>query len=124
MIPTPHTVQHYTHIPGPMNSHGNAVDTYTPPKNEPGTPRKVAGWSGASTSEPPLAGHNRAVVILDLLVPKGFPAVARDLIRIMEQPDAGLYKIDGGPRNYTAGPFKGPLGHGWGYVLTLRRVDG
>ncbi|MFC9966334.1 hypothetical protein ACFVH4_19065 [Nocardia ignorata] len=124
MIPTPHTVQHYTYSDGGTDAHGNPVATYTPPLASPGVARKVAGWSGASTSEPPLAGHDRVVVDLELMVPKGFPAVARDKIRITDPPAAGLYEVVGDPRPFTASPFPGPLGRGWGYVLTLRRVDG
>lgn len=124
MIPTPFIVEHYTYSDGGTNAHGNPVAAYTPPLTSPGTPRKVAGWSAAATSEPALAGHDRVVVDLELLVPKGFPARARDKIRLTDQPVGGLYEVVGDPRDFTASPFSGPLGRGWGYVLTLRRVDG
>ncbi|MFD4438989.1 hypothetical protein ACFWPK_04325 [Nocardia sp. NPDC058519] len=124
MIPTPFTVQHYTFVAGAKDAHGNPIVTYTPLLTAPGIDRKVAGWSGASTAEPPLAGHDRVVVDLELMVPKGFPARARDKIRIADPAVAGLYEVVGDPRDFTASPFNGPLGRGWGYVLTLRRVDG
>jgi hypothetical protein len=123
MIPTPHTVQHYTRTDGTADAHGNPVVQWSPPITGPGTTRAVVGWSGAGTSEPALAGHDRVVVDVQLLVPAGFPARALDRIRITGYP-AGLYEIIGDPVDYTNGPFAGPLGHGFGYTLNLRRVDG
>lgn len=123
MIPTPYTVQHYARTTDGVDAHNNPVVEWQPALDEPGTERPVAGWSTAGSAEPAVAGHDRVVVDVELLVPKGFPARALDRIRLTEYPE-GLYEIVGDPKDFTHSPFPGPLGRGWGYTLMLRRVDG
>lgn len=123
MIPTPYTVEHYTRTTGATDAHGNPIIGWSPALDEPGTVLRVAGWSVPGSTEPAVAGHDRVVVDVELLVPKGFPARALDRIRLTDYP-AGLYEIVGEPRDYTHSPFPGPLGRGWGYTLNLRKVEG
>lgn len=118
-FPTPWSVGVHTFSDGGTDAHGNPIVTYTPPLSEPGTPVPVYGWFVPSSTEPVLAGHDRVIVDVQLLVPPGFPAGPRDVVDVPGGP-AGQFTVVGYPEDYTHGPF------GWapGAVVNLRKVDG
>lgn len=118
-FPTPFTVGVHTRGADGTDAHGNSVSVYTPPLPEAGTAVSVYGWFVPSTTEPPLAGHDRVIVDVQLMVPPGFPAGPRDVVDLPEGP-AGQFEVVGYPEDYTHGPF------GWapGAVINLRKVDG
>lgn len=90
---------------------------YSPAKTSTGTQKKVYGWSTPSTTEPKLAGHDRVVVDVELLVPPGFGVGPHDLVDL---PDVGQFEVIGEPEDFTKGPF----GFQPGAVINLRKVDG
>lgn len=64
-FPTPFTVGHCVHSAGGFDAHGNETDVWSEPIE-----RAVHGWSAPRTDEPKLAGHDRDVVEVELLVPE------------------------------------------------------
>lgn len=119
-FPTIHTVGHHVWTPGvEEDAHGNLVDGWVPPLDEDGTEVRVIGWSVPSSTEPALAGHDRVVVDIELLVPPGVPFKPRDVVDLPGL-NAGQFEIVGEIRDYTSGPF------GWspGGVVNLSRVEG
>jgi hypothetical protein len=58
-----------------------------------------------------------------LLVDKTCPIRALDRVKLNDYPQ-GMYEVIGDPKDYTHSPFNGPLGHGFGYTLTLQKIDG
>jgi hypothetical protein len=118
-FPTPNTVALHVRSGVGEDDHGNEIDVYTPPLDEPGTPHQVIGWSTPSSTEPLLAGHDRVVVDVELLAPPGFPAKPHDVIDLPDSP-AGRFEVVGEVRDFTRGPF----GFTPGGVLNLRRVEG
>lgn len=115
-FPTPYVVGLHVWAGAGEDTHGNPVESYTPPLNQPGTPYAVIGWSVPSSTEPAVAGHDRVVVDVELLTPPGFPAKPRDVIDL----PSGQFEVVGEVRDYTTGPF----GFAPGGVANLRRVDG
>lgn len=118
-FPLRYSVGHHAYSTASQDEHGNDVPVFTPALDRPGTPRKVYGWSTPDTTEPPLAGHDRVIVDVELLVPEGFPAKPRDVIDLPAGP-SGQFEVVGEVRDYNHGPFA------WrpGSVVNLRRVDG
>lgn len=116
-FPTPHVIGLHVWVAGVEDDHGNAVDTYTPALDAPGAEHPVIGWAVPTSSEPALAGHDRVVVDVQLLVPPDFPARAHDVIDL---PTGGRYEVVGEVGGTEGNPF------GWvpGGVVNLRRVDG
>lgn len=114
--PTPYTVGHHAYSADGEDPRGNPVVTYTPPADQPGTEVPVYGWYVPSSTEPALAGHDRVIVDVAMLVPPGFPAGPHDLIDL---PD-GQCEVIGYAEDYTHNPF----GWGPGGVLNLQRVEG
>lgn len=70
-FPTPYTVGHHVHSDGGTDDYGREVSTWTPAKDQPGTPVDVYGWANPSNAEPKLAGHDRVVVEVELYAPPG-----------------------------------------------------
>ena len=122
--PTPYVVGLHAYSSGGKDARGNDIVVYTPPKTAPGTAHAVFGAAPATVpagrNEPKLAGHDRVIVDLELLVPPGFPAAPRDLVDIGFGATPGRYEVIGYQEDYTTGPF------GWapGKVCNLRKVDG
>jgi len=119
-FPTPHTIGVHTWSGGGEDDHGNEIATYTPPLDQPGTPRAVIGWQVPASTEPLIAGHDRATVDVELGVPLGFVLSRRDVVDLPYGP-AGQFEVIGEARTSEANPF------GWGDwpgVVNLRRVDG
>lgn len=58
------TVGHRSYTGGGDDGYGDPVDSWSDPVE-----RRVHGWSTPRTSEPKLAGHDRDVVDVELLVP-------------------------------------------------------
>ena len=65
VFPTPFTVGHRVFSAGAVDDYGNPVESWATAVD-----RKVHGWSAPRTSEPKLAGHDRDVVEVELLVPE------------------------------------------------------
>ncbi|MBF6363208.1 hypothetical protein IU447_24125 [Nocardia farcinica] len=118
-FPTPHTIGWHTWSGLGEDDHGNQVDTYTPPLDEPGAPRLVIGWHVPSATEPVLAGHDRVVVDVELAVPPGFTGGPHDVADLPYGP-AGQFQVIGEIRTAQANPF------GWnpGGVVNLQRIAG
>lgn len=122
-FPTNRQVGLHKHSPGVTDSYNIEGDEYSPPKDQPGTPYMVCGWTHnyRKSSEPKLAGHDRVIVDIELYAPKSFPAGPHDLIDLPE----GQFEVIGYPEDYSDTPFP-PL-NGWsvgGIVVNLRRVEG
>lgn len=105
------TVGHRVFQPGATNAHGDPVESWAPAVD-----RKVYGWSSPDTSEPKLAGHDRDVVEVELLVPSGFSCGPRDRMVL----DGVVFEVIGEPEMSDHNPF------GWnpGGVVNLRKVSG
>lgn len=122
-FPTPYTVGwHVRTNTGPDRFREPA--TYSPPKDQPGTPVEVIQWSAAKSDDSgsdgrQQIGHDRTVVDILLSVPPEFVPSPGDLIDLPAAP-AGQYKVVGYPEEYNHG-F-----HQWrpGNVVQLRRVVG
>jgi hypothetical protein len=113
-------VGHHVYTAGGPDPHRNPP-SYSPPKNQPGTPVNVIQWAppGSHADQPKLAGHDRVIVDVELFVPPGFTPAPGDLIDLPSGP-AGQFMVIGYPEDYNHG-F-----HGWqpGSVVNLRRVEG
>lgn len=115
-FPLRYTVGIHTMSTTGLDAHRNPAKVYTPPLDQPGTPVKVYGWSTPFTTEPKLAGHDRVIVDVELLVPPGFPSAPGSVIDL----PVGQFEVIGEIQDYTRGPF------GWepGGVVNLRRITG
>lgn len=95
--------------------------TYSPPKDQPGTPVQVIQWAAAQSNAPgnQQLGHQRVVSDVELFVLPGFAPRPGDLIDLPAGP-AGQFEVVGDPEDYNHG-F-----HQWqpGNVVQLRRVVG
>nr|DAW17871.1 MAG TPA: Minor capsid protein [Caudoviricetes sp.] len=105
------TVGHRIYSAGAEDDWGNTVSGWSDPVDKP-----VYGWGAPVTSEPKLAGHDRDVVEIELLVPPGFECSPRDRMVL----DGDEYEVIGGTEMYDHNPF------GWnpGGVVNLRAVSG
>ena len=74
------------------------------------------GWGAPQTSEPKLAGHDREIVEVELLVPPGFECSARDRMVL----DGVEFEVIGGVEMFDHNPF------GWnpGGIVNLKAVNG
>lgn len=101
---------------GSSQGYGETSDDYTPPKDSAGTAVKVYGWSTPKSDEPKLAGHDRIIVDLELLIPPDMTLGPYDLVDV----DGVQYEVIGEPEDYNHG-F-----HAWqpGRVANLRKVSG
>jgi len=115
-FPLRFTVGLHTYSEGTADGYNESAAVYTPVKTVAGTSYRVYGWSTPTSTEPKLAGHDRVIVDVELLVPPGFPAGPHDLIDL---PD-GQYEVLGQPEDYNNGPF----GFTPGLVVNLRRTTG
>lgn len=70
-FPTPFEVGVHTYSSTTTDDYGREIEVYTPAKDQPGTPVAVHGWSNAINTEPKLAGHDRVIIDMELLVPVG-----------------------------------------------------
>ncbi|QSM00050.1 head-to-tail stopper [Gordonia phage Cashline] len=113
-FPAQFDVQYEKYRAGAKNAHGNAVDAWDPP-----VPRKVIGWGPPQSSqpEPKLAGHDREVVDIEVMVPPDWTSGHRDRITL---PGEGITQQIGGVESTAGNPF------GWvpGHIINVRRVDG
>lgn len=93
------------------DAHGNDIDFWFPE-----VPKPVYGWGAPQSDEPKLAGHDREVVEVELLVPPGFECSHRDLMVL----DGVEFEVIGDPEMFDHSPF------GWnpGGVVNLRKVNG
>lgn len=119
--PTPYTVGHHVRTAVGADRFRETV-TYTPPKDQPGTPVKVIQWTAlkseaASRDGAQQPGYDRTIVDVELYTLPGFRPSPGDLIDI---PGDGQFEVVGHPEDYNHG-F-----HGWqpGNVINLRRVEG
>ncbi|AAN07928.1 hypothetical protein AVANI_10 [Mycobacterium phage Avani] len=115
-FPTPFTVGVHSYSESGEDDYGRDEPMWTPPKDEPGTPQAVHGWSSPSSTEPKLAGHDRVEVHIELLVPPEFSTGPHDVIDL----EGVQYEVIGYPEDFTGSPFGGVGGK----VVNLRRVEG
>ncbi|MGB3602717.1 MAG: hypothetical protein WBA38_04095 [Gordonia sp. (in: high G+C Gram-positive bacteria)] len=110
-FPLRFTVGHKVFDAAGEDAHGNPVETWLPEVG-----KKVYGWGAPQSSEPKLAGHDREIVEVELLVPPGFVASARDRMVL----DGVEFEVIGGPEHFDHNPF------GWnpGGVVHLKAVSG
>ncbi len=100
-----------------LDDYNEIEPVYAPAKDADGTPVPVYGWSTPDSTEPPVAGHDRVIVDLQLLAPPTTTIGAHDLVDI---PDEGQFEVIGDPLDFDSGPF----GFKPGKVINLRRVEG
>lgn len=105
------TVGHRVFDPSAEDAHGNPVEHWLP-----AVPKPVYGWGAPQTSEPKLAGHDREIVEVELLVPPGFECSHRDRMVL----DGVEFEVVGGVEMFDHNPF------GWnpGGVINLKAVSG
>lgn len=105
------TVGHQVFDASSEDAHGNPVEGWLP-----AVERRVYGWGAPQSSEPKLAGHDREIVEVELLVPPGFVVAARDRIVL----DGVEFDVIGGAEHFDHNPF------GWnpGGVINLKAVSG
>lgn len=110
-FPLRFTVGHRVWAGGVEDAWGNTVSGWADPVE-----KRVYGWGAPATSEPKVAGHNRDVVELELLVPPGFECSPHDRMVL----DSLEYEVIGGVEMFDHNPF------GWnpGGIVNLRRVSG
>lgn len=77
----------------------------------------VYGWYMPDSTEPAIAGSNRVLVSVVLLVPETFSVGPHDKVIV---PGYGELDVLGLPQDYNHGPFN------WrpGYAVNLGRADG
>lgn len=120
-FPTPYTVGVHAYSSTSVGGYGRDVPTWTPPKDEPGTPQAIHGWASPSSTEPKLAGHDRVEVQIEMYVPAAFQAGPHDVIDL----NTVQYEVIGYPEDYTGSPWAFlPGGFVGGRVVNLRRVEG
>lgn len=90
---------------------GNLVSSWSETE-----PVKVYGWETPSTDEPELAGHDRVVVDLLVLVPPRAPIGAHDRVVVGGREFEVIGEVE------DAG--NGPFGFDPGARVKLRRVEG
>lgn len=100
-----------------LDDYNELEPVYTPTKDAAGTQVAVYGWSTPDSTEPPVAGHDRVMVDMQLLAPPNTSITAHDLVDI---PDEGQFEVIGDPLDFDTGPF----GFRPGLVINLRRVEG
>ena len=122
-FPTPYIVGHHVRNPDGPDRFREAP-TYTPAKNQPGTPRRVIQWAAAKSDTggrdgAQMSGHQRTEVTVELYCGPDWAPGLGDLIDLPAGP-AGQFEVVGYPEDHTHG-F-----HGWapGSVVNLRRIEG
>lgn len=110
-FPLRFTVGHRVFDQGAEDAHGNPGESWLHAVMKP-----VYGWGAPQSNEPKLAGHDREIVDVQLLVPPGFECSHRDLMVL----DGVEYEVIGAPEHFDHSPF------GWnpGGVINLRKVAG
>ncbi|WP_341258219.1 hypothetical protein [Gordonia malaquae] len=110
-FPLPFTVGHCVYSGTGENAHGDPFESWSVPVSKP-----VYGWGAPQTSEPKLAGHDREIVEVELLVPPGFECSHRDRMVL----DGVEFEVIGGVEMFDHNPF------GWnpGGVINLKAVNG
>lgn len=113
MIPLPFVAQHLPITLGAEDAHGNPVETWGPATDMPCT------WWSPSSTEPALAGHDRVIVDLVIVLDAEVAALVdhRDRFAV----EGRTYSVQGLPEDYDHGPF------GWSpkrRALALKRVEG
>lgn len=100
-----------------LDDYNQLTAIFTPPKDDPGTQVSVIGWSEPSSTEPAVAGHDRVIVDLELLIPPDMQIGPYDLVDI---PDLGQFQVIGQPEDLNHGPFLFTPG----FRVNLRKVSG
>lgn len=110
-FPTPYTVDWSRRLLGPEDELGDRDESFGDWQiNLP-----VIGWGPPESNEPKLAGHDREVVEIELMVPPTFPDVGhRDRLRLRGR----VFSVIGSVERLDANPFV------WnpGSVINLREV--
>ena len=111
MIPLPWSAKISRFKAGSTDAFGNPVESWESPVEF------ACFWWTPSSSEPAMAGHDRVVADLVVVVAAGFSCGPRDRITV----DGRDYGVDGEPRDYNHGPFGFSPDR---LVIECRRVDG
>lgn len=90
----------HTYQPGGDDGYGNPTTSYDPPKTDPGTPYKVAGWAVVRSAET-TGNQDRVQVNLQLFTDTTFPATQYALVDI----DGRQYEVTGLAEDYNHGPW-------------------
>lgn len=115
-FPTPWTVRYHEYRPGPDPYRD--PPTWSPPRDQPGTPVAVYGWHVLSATDPKRAGHpDRVQVDVELFAA---PPFAPSQHSVLTLPGLGDLEVVGIPEDYTHGPFDFTPGT----VINLRKVGG
>lgn len=113
MIPALFAVGHQVYDGAGEDALGNEVESWADP-----LAKKFVTWNAPRTSEPKLAGHNRDVVEVEMIVLPDFGVVSsRDRMVV----DGDTFEVIGLPEDYTKNPFRSDFGC---YVLNLKAVSG
>ena len=98
-------------MPGAADPFGNPVEAWGAP-----VAQKAIGWNPPASGDPKLAGHDRVVVDLELMVPPEFVAGPKDRITV----NGKKFSVIGYPEDTDGNPF------GWypGKVVNLHRIEG
>lgn len=119
-FPVAQTVGVHTYTEGMiLDDYGDAEPVFTPAKDEMGTQVGVYGISFPTSTEPPLAGHDRLVIDAELWAPPTVSIGPYDLVDL----DDGQYQVIGQPQDWGRGPWRWPGGSP-GVVVHLRKVSG
>lgn len=113
VIPARFDVLHRQFSSGAADSYGNPSASWSV-----GVAKKFVTFAAPRTSEPKLAGHDRDVVELELIVLPGFGAVShRDRMVI----DGATFEVVGGIEDYSKNPWRNDFGC---YTINLKAVHG
>lgn len=120
-FPLAFVVGHRAYSAGAEDDWGNTTAGWAPP-----VARRVYGWGAPQTSEPKVAGHDRDVVEVELLVPPGYTSSPRDRVILDFDEDTWVdgetpeFEVIGHPEMFDHNPF------GWdpGGVVNLKAVSG
>ncbi|WP_280331491.1 hypothetical protein [Nocardia wallacei] len=109
-FPLPHTVGHRVHSVVGEDSHGSEIDGWADP-----VPVAAFWWSPSST-EPAIAGHDRVLVDVVMVVDSATVVGPHDRFVI----GGSEYDVIGPPQDYDHGPWWSPGCK----PVNLQRVEG
>lgn len=113
MIPALFDVGHCVYSGAGEDAHGNQVDSWAAPVS-----KKFVTYAAPRTTEPKLAGHDRDVVEVEMIVHPDFGVVSpRDRMVV----DGDTFEVIGKTEDYTKNPFRPDFGC---LIINLKQVSG